>query len=101
MSTTSSTIRPHRLMPASAGATWGNDEKRLINIGRSSRGDVLIVIHADREGTIRIPAKHMRWGTGSPAKDGICDKPRQAPMGFCRPSLRGTERRVVTIMAGF
>jgi len=29
-------------------------EERFINIGRSSKGDVLIVIHTEREGTIRI-----------------------------------------------
>ena len=29
-------------------------EERFINISRSSKGDVLIVIHTEREGTIRI-----------------------------------------------
>lgn len=30
------------------------NEERFINIGRSSRGDVLIVIHAERKNVIRI-----------------------------------------------
>lgn len=29
-------------------------EERFINIGRSSRGNVLVVIHTEREGSIRI-----------------------------------------------
>ena len=29
-------------------------EERFVNIGRSSKGDLLIVIHTEREGSIRI-----------------------------------------------
>jgi len=31
-----------------------DEEERFINIGRSSKGDILIVIHTERDGTIRI-----------------------------------------------
>ena len=31
-----------------------HEEERFINIGRSSKGNILIVIHTEREGAIRI-----------------------------------------------